>query len=65
MNTCDTCKYFSESPYRIDPPLGNCAIWDDNVVEIPKEATQVAHGVQSDAFIMVGPKFGCIHHNPK
>lgn len=66
MNTCDTCKFWSD-PYTNTPwPAAVCKHPSMNGDEWPCEdgiAQGDTHGYSP--YLLFGPKFGCIHHKPK
>jgi len=69
MNTCKTCKYWSDR-YKIDKGVSDCGFIDtisatkDRKTYVDIEAT--AHddsGLQ--VALMTGEDFGCVHHKGK
>lgn len=65
MNTCDTCKHWGK-PATATPVRGSnrrC----QNVVdkENAEEAATPIHDNYYLSDLYTGPKFGCIHHEPK
>lgn len=63
MNTCDTCKYAhcaQHSPWITC--LNENLSSEDGLRDCGLEATGVEEGIIAPR---VGPKFGCIHHEPK
>jgi len=68
MNTCDTCKWW-KAPKRIwemdsGRNHGECASPYNETEE--DGAAAVANGEPYNAgTLATGPKFGCIHHEPK
>lgn len=66
MNTCDTCKWFGKTyDYytREEVPDRFCCNnpkLDDYDMQ---SGAFIMH--QCDSWLKVGPKFGCIHHEPK
>ncbi len=81
MNTCDTCKHWKMRGWRNDttdnPNDSQC--WEDDdspqmVCAQPKlqkfvkpliDGASVCDGSYYMAMLYTGPKFGCIHHEPK
>lgn len=64
MNTCDTCKFWGKEHHAETENRKFCKHrkLDPDVYEGMDFAT-VYDGI--DSLIMTGPKFGCIHHEPK
>ena len=59
MNTCDTCKWWGG--LSDEPPMRKCKKqdWGEDSVYI---ANAEPYG---GGEVVTGPKFGCIHHEPK
>lgn len=60
MNTCDTCKWWNALPnsndrFCLHPKVGGLGDGKDDE----------AYHDYEDVYIMTGPKFGCVHHEPK
>lgn len=71
MNTCDTCKHYTPSPYADHPPenvffenrlQGECALMlyaGDSPTPVDGVRAWDTEGYWASCY--VGPKFGCIH----
>lgn len=61
MNTCDTCKWWELCfPKSTDHQCGH-----EKVGWLLNSAPDAATHDYEDVPIITGPKFGCIHHEPK
>lgn len=61
MNTCDTCKWWMSRDYP-HCVCENKKVSDGTPSQIPNEAYLAVH---DEGEFVTGPKFGCIHHEPK
>lgn len=76
MNTCDTCEHWIEPSSQCDTYFGRVCLnpkvsgrsptsQDENMILHGKETDFAKlNGCFPDVFY-TGPKFGCIHHEPK
>lgn len=69
MNTCKTCKWWKwfeakqeleKKPEFTHKPCLNPKTWDDSG---SLDGTYIMNSI--DSFLVTGPSFGCIHHEPK
>lgn len=70
MNTCDTCKWWSVYGSHTAPryPRNLSLCWHHNIGPIDGTLTQLDDYLSTTQFgvrAVTGPKFGCIHHEPK
>lgn len=68
MRTCDTCKYWGQEEWarmaHIEPMRICQRISDMSIDEILAE-NEAGIYKSIDSSLATGPKFGCIHHEPK
>lgn len=65
MNTCDTCKFWMP---RKDARFAHSTAREcrsDKVSELAYGDDTLSYSYHEDGEILTGPKFGCIHHEPK
>jgi hypothetical protein len=64
MNTCDTCKWWGDKDISAGENMSFCE--KDLMPGIPDsiQAEDIPK-FSGYARIVTGPKFGCIHHEPK
>ena len=72
VNTCDTCKWWGAEPYGsyIESSTGNIKQRVHHDCTCPKlrawcDEDGLADNADYDYGLSTGPKFGCIHHEPK
>jgi hypothetical protein len=70
MNTCDTCKHYDgkgecSHPKIMQPSNMQPGYLYEEGPANPPENSAVVTGYDDRACLWVGPKFGCIHHEPK
>jgi len=69
METCDTCKWWA--PYGSDVPRypkGTSLCWHHQIGPIDPintDSEDYASTMTPGGRVVTGPKFGCIHHEPK
>lgn len=69
MESCKTCKYWKltdeKDPYGIDLKMGDCSNkkWGGSK-NAPMDGVAIWDQIGEWGFV-VGPDFGCIHHEPK
>lgn len=73
MNTCDTCKWWESRGDGVLPEYGGPSFF--MVCGNPKNGINAlnhsdacavdAYQEHATGLLMPGPKFGCIHHQPK
>lgn len=66
MNTCDTCKFWEEFIVRGKGlGLGGCDNEKLTAYEVRPDGLTVGDSDCDGQRPNTGPKFGCIHHEPK
>lgn len=65
MNTCDTCKWWREQKNIDHVPEGQCYCPGITTGGYPLENGAVFGYPVGGQHLLTGPKFGCIHHEPK
>lgn len=67
MNTCDTCKWWDQraESFSVKPIQGICTNPKVTGENSPKRTDEniLQHGGWAE--LWTGPKFGCIHYEPK
>lgn len=69
MNTCDTCKWWNEGLCS-NPKLTDDSVAGYKYMDRPNPDPDPSHACAGASdmygqFFATGPKFGCIHHEPK
>ena len=75
MNTCATCKHYTPEVDQLGPApkrdIGTCKM-TGNFSKVRNDIEPLVDGkayaideYETNAWVYVTPKFGCIHHSPK
>lgn len=72
MNTCDTCKFWGAEELYAGPTYRECQHEktgsehkSNDHSRRPEDGTWASAGDYYQATFETGPKFGCVHHEPK
>ncbi len=60
MNYCETCKHWGERGF-----CSSSKIEDGDRYPLEKAADMLLYSYPEGGVFRVGPRFGCVHHEPK